>query len=199
MLRPEDITDKEVRGFDDGEVLQRVHNVDQMLRDAEFQRVYTPSKLARLKQFIEDSNKPLYPDCQKYSRLSGDLKLLQLKADHGWSNKNFKHLLNVLRDMLPEGNQIAESVYEVKKIICPLGIEVEKIYAWKNSCVLFHGDYADLHKFPKCGYDRYKRKKDGGDDNNANDENVPGEIRGKKKKANSGAPVRVAWYFCIIP
>jgi hypothetical protein len=28
--------------------------------------------------------------------------------------------------MLPEGNQIAESVYEVKKIICPLGIKVEK-------------------------------------------------------------------------
>jgi hypothetical protein len=64
---------------------------------------------------------------------------------------------------------------------------------------LFHGDYADLDKCPKCGYDRYKRKKDGGDDNNADDENEPGEIRGKKKKANKGAPVRVAWYFCIIP
>jgi hypothetical protein len=31
------------------------------------------------------------------------------------------------------------------------------------------------------------------------DENEPGEIRGKKKKVNRGAPVRVAWYFCIIP
>jgi hypothetical protein len=30
-------------------VLQRVHNVDQMLRDVEFQWVYTPSELARLK------------------------------------------------------------------------------------------------------------------------------------------------------
>jgi hypothetical protein len=28
--------------------------------------------------------------------------------------------------MLPEGNQIVESVYEAKKIICPLVIEVEK-------------------------------------------------------------------------
>jgi hypothetical protein len=49
-----------------------------MLRDVEFQQVYTPSELARLKQFIEDSKKPLYPDCQKYSRISSDLKLLQL-------------------------------------------------------------------------------------------------------------------------
>jgi hypothetical protein len=37
VLRPRDITDQEVRGFDDGEVLQRVHNVDQMLWDIEFQ------------------------------------------------------------------------------------------------------------------------------------------------------------------
>jgi hypothetical protein len=88
--------------------------------------VYTPSELARLKQFIEDSKKPLYPDCKKYSLLSSDLKLLQLKADHDWSNKSFKHLLDVLKDMLPEGNKIAESVYEAQKIICPLGIEVEK-------------------------------------------------------------------------
>jgi hypothetical protein len=97
-----------------------------MLRDVEFQREYTPSALVRLKQFIEDSKKPLYPNCQKYSHLSSDLKLLQLKADHGWSNKSFKHLLDVLRDMPPEGNKIAESVCEAKKIICPLGIEVEK-------------------------------------------------------------------------
>jgi hypothetical protein len=46
--------------------------------------------------------------------------------------------------MRPEGHKIAESVYEVKKIICTLGIEVEKIHAFKNSCVLFRGDYADL-------------------------------------------------------
>jgi hypothetical protein len=124
--------------------------------------VYTPSELARLKQFIEDIRKPLYPNCQKYSHLSGDLKLLQLKADHGWSNKSFKHLLDVLIDMLPEGNKIAKSVYEAKKTIYPLGIEVEKIHGCKNSCILFHGDYANLDKCPKCVYDRYKRKKDGG-------------------------------------
>ena len=95
----------------------------------------------------------------------------------------------------------AESVYEAKKIIFPLGIEVEKIHACKNSCVLFREDYADLDKRPKCEFDRYKRKKDGGDDNNADDdENEPVEITGKKKKKKvKGAPVRVACYFCIIP
>jgi hypothetical protein len=37
-----------------------------------------------------------------------------------------------------------------------------------------------------------QEEKDGGDDNNVDDENEPVEIRGKKKKANSGAPVWVA-------
>ena len=37
VMRPEDITDQEVMGFNDGELLQRVHNIDQMLRDVEFQ------------------------------------------------------------------------------------------------------------------------------------------------------------------
>jgi hypothetical protein len=68
---------------------------------------------------------------------------------------------------------------------------LKKIHACKNSCVLFRGDYADLDKCPMCGYDRYKRKKDGGDDNNVDDENEPSEMRGKKKKANRGAPMRV--------
>jgi hypothetical protein len=66
VLSPEDITDQEVRGIDDGELLHGVHIVDQMLRDVEFQRVYTPSELVRLKQFIEHSKKPLYIHCQKY-------------------------------------------------------------------------------------------------------------------------------------
>jgi hypothetical protein len=46
--------------------------------------------------------------------------------------------------MLPERNQVAGSVYEAKKIIYPLGLEVERIHACKNSCVLFRGEYKDL-------------------------------------------------------
>ena len=92
-------------------------------------------------------------------------------------------------------NKVAESVYEAKKIIFPLGLEVERIHACKNICFLFRGDYEDLDNCPKCGFDRFKRAKDGGD-NNAKDGNELEEIRGRK--GNRGGPVRVAWYFLII-
>jgi hypothetical protein len=38
-MRYEDITNQKDTSFIDGEVLQHVHNVDQMVRDVEFQRV----------------------------------------------------------------------------------------------------------------------------------------------------------------
>jgi len=49
VMRPEDMTDQEVTGFNDDDSLPRVDNVDQMLRDVEFQGVYTSSELSRLK------------------------------------------------------------------------------------------------------------------------------------------------------
>ena len=67
----------------------------------------------------------------KYSRLTGDLKLLQLKAAHGWTDKSFKVLLLLLKDMLPEGNLLPDTVYEAKQIVCPMGLKIEK-----NSCIL---------------------------------------------------------------
>jgi hypothetical protein len=100
--------------------------------------------------------------------------------------------------MLPEGNQIAECVYEAKKIICPLGIEVEKIMHARTIVYCPMEIMQTLRSTPSVAMISTREKKDGGDDNNADDENEPSEIRGKKKKAKRGAPVRVAWYFCII-
>jgi hypothetical protein len=49
-----------------------------------------------------------------------------LKASYGWSDYSFKHLLTLLKDMLPQGNAVPETVYEVKLIIYLLGLKVEK-------------------------------------------------------------------------
>jgi hypothetical protein len=94
--------------------------------------------------------------------------------------------LKLLKDMLPQGNSVPETVYEAKQIICPLGLEVEKIHACKNDCILYRGEeYEDLEKCPIYELDRFNRRKDGGDDDNCN-----------RRKSE---PKKMFWYFLIIP
>jgi hypothetical protein len=147
---------------------------------------YKGGEFAMYKRMIEDSKKPFYPSCAlNYSRLFAMVKLFQLKASHGWSDGSFKELLGLLKDMLPQGNTVPETVYEAKQIICPLGLEVEKIHACKNDCILCRGsDYQDLEKCPVCGLDRFNHRKDGGDDEDYN--------------KTKGGPKKVFWYFAII-
>ena len=35
-------------------------------------------------------------------------------------------MLLLLKDMLPEGNLFPDTVYEVKQIVCPVGLKIEK-------------------------------------------------------------------------
>jgi hypothetical protein len=132
---------------------------------------------------IKDSKKPLYHGCvAQHTRLFVMVKLFQLKASNRWSDCSFKELLTLLKDMLPHGNTIPKIDYEAKQIICPLGLEVEKIYACKNDCILYRGpEYEDLR------LDRFNHRKDGGDDENC------------KRNRRKDGPKYVFWYFYIIP
>jgi hypothetical protein len=42
------------------------------------------------------------------------VKLFQLKASNKWSNGSFKDMLTALKDMLPQGNAVPETIYEAK-------------------------------------------------------------------------------------
>jgi hypothetical protein len=48
-------------------------------------------------------------------------------------------LLTLFNDMLPQGKIVPQTVYEAKQIICPLGLEVKKIHAFKNDGILYGG------------------------------------------------------------
>ena len=126
----DDINEECILEFSDNQFDALVDNVEEMIHDVRGEDEMTEAELRKYKQFVEDSKKPLYPHCEKYSRVTGDLKLLQLKAAHGWTNKSFKAFL-LLKDILPEGNLLPDSVYEAKQIVCPVGLKIEK-----NSCML---------------------------------------------------------------
>jgi hypothetical protein len=82
---------------------------------------------------------------------------LEFKSTNGLSYKGFDQLLGIIRKLLPGKNELPEKTYLAKQIIYPIGLEVEKIHACSNDCILYRGDeYKDLDACPKCKAPRCK-------------------------------------------
>lgn len=140
-----------------------------------------PGDRRKFEKLIEDAKKPLFPGDSKLTKLSAIIKLYNLKAKHGVSDKFFGELLDLLKnEMLPDGNEIPSSTYEAKKSINPLGLNYVKIHVCPNDCILYRKDHEKKEVCPTCGESRWKKDK----------------ITLKECK---GVPVKVLWYFPIIP
>src|SRR6266542_5973614 len=115
-------------------------DLEQMMRDFEGQG--TDTEYEQFVGLMSASEKPLFLGCKtKFTLLYGVLELLQLKASNRWFDKSFTDLLCLLGDMLLEGNELPANTYRAKKVLCPLGLEVEKIYAYRNDCILYRKEF----------------------------------------------------------
>ena len=132
------------------------------------------------KKLLEDAEKPLYPGCAKFTKLSALVILYNVKARYGWSDKSFSDLLQILGDMLPVNNEMPLSMYEAKKTLNALGMEYEKIHACPNDCILYRNKFQDASSCPTCGMSRWKANK----------------VRVRNTKR---IPAKVLWYFPPIP
>ncbi|XP_058733241.1 uncharacterized protein LOC131604843 [Vicia villosa] len=125
----------------------------------------------------------LYPGCTNFTRLSTVLKFFNLKEINGWTDKSFTELLELLTQMLLEGNILPSRYYEAKKILCPMGLEYEKIHACPNDCILYRKEYVSYNHCLKCKASRYKKRHGESSD----DEEV-----------KKGPPAEVVWHLPII-
>jgi hypothetical protein len=136
---------------------------------------------------LEDHKKGLYPNCEDgNTKLGTTLELLQWKAENGVPDKGFQKLLKILKNKLPKDNELPDSTYAAKKVVCPLGLEVQKIHTCPNDCILYRGAYEDLNACPVCGALRYKIRRDD-----------PGDVEGERPRKR--VPAKVMWYAPIIP
>jgi hypothetical protein len=142
----------------------------------------------KLKRMLEDHKKLLYPNCEDdQKKLGTTLELLQWKAKNGVTDKGFQELLLMIKKMLPKDNELPESTYEAKKVVCPLGLEVQKIHACPNDCILYCGEeYENLDACSVCGALCYKIPRDD-----------PGDVEGERPRKR--VPAKVMWYAPIIP
>ncbi len=110
------------------------------------------------------------------------MEFLQWKAKCGLSDKAFGDLLKLVKNILPEENKLPETTYEAKKIVCPLGLEVPKIHACPNDCILYRcEEYENLEACPVCQALRYKIRRDN-----------PGEVDGQPLKKRVPAKVDIS-------
>ena len=103
------------------------------------------------------------------------------------SNKGFKDLLKLIKNLLLESNTLPETTYEARKVVCPLELKAQKIHACPNDCILYHGEeYENLDTCPVCNACWYKIPRDD-----------PGNLEGIRIKKR--VPDKVIWYFPLIP
>jgi len=131
-----------------------------------------------------DAETPLYVGSTKFTRLSAVLRLMNLKATNGWTDKSFTELLVLLNEILPEGNTLPTRNYDAKKILCPMGMEYKRIHACPNDCILYRKEFEDLKKCPKCVSSWHKQKRNSKDN-------------GQIEKDESA--LKVVWYLPIVP
>src|SRR3954471_12134471 len=162
-------------------------DLDRAILDAKINSGSEKERL-KLEKMLEDHNKPLYPNCEDGQKKLGTmLELLQWKAENGTPDKGFEKLLKIIKKMLPGDNVLPSSTYEAKKVVCPLGLEVHKIHACINDCILYRKEYENLNACPVCSALRYKIRRDD-----------PGNVEGESTPRKM-VPAKVMWYAPIIP
>jgi len=158
------------------------------IRDAQ-RKCESEKEKAKFKRVLEDHRKSLYPTAEeRQKKLVTTLELLQWKPKNGTSDKSFGQLLKIIKKMLSKGNELPTTRYKAKQVVFPLRLEIQKIHACPNDCILYRGEeYENLEACPVCKASRYKIMRDDSRD-------VEGEERHRKK-----IPAKVMWYAPIIP
>jgi hypothetical protein len=154
------------------------------------------------------ASRVLYEECKgchkEHTVLWRTLKLLKVNASNGWSDSSFSTLLELLSKVLPKSNGLPTSTYLAKKIICLLTLDVEKIHACPNHCILYRKEHEFKGKCSRCSASRFKRN------DNIDEDSYNNKRKGQKRKNTAPpdqdsqgskeikVPALVMWYLLII-
>jgi hypothetical protein len=64
-------------------------------------------------------------------------RITSIKSKFAFSNKCYKELLSLFRDVLPSNHKMSKDMYQSKKLLSALGMEYEKIDVCKDNCMIF--------------------------------------------------------------
>jgi hypothetical protein len=101
---------------------------------------------------------------------------------------------------------VLKNTYEVKKIISPLSMRVQRIHACPNHCILYYDDYEKYENCPNCGSGHYKSNADFSPDeagdaiskNKGAAPHVDDDTCINVDKNQRKVPALVMWYLPVI-
>src|SRR5438128_9259337 len=96
--------------------------------------------------------------------------------------------------MLPKANKLPCNTYRAKKLIALLALDVQKIHACPNHCILYRKEYEHYDRCLVCKSSRYKCNDDREDEaDSAEVEDTSSNARKKRK-----IPTMDMWYLPLI-
>lgn len=136
--------------------LGRGYNLDPETDEAVGSGTTCPKgKAATFYKLVEEAEQEIYPGCEKFSKLSFIVQLMNIKCLFGLSGKAMDAILELLVDLLPVNNKVPHKYKDAKKTLQDLGLNYEKIDACVNDCILYRGTYAELELCLVCGVSRW--------------------------------------------
>ena len=92
---------------------------------------------------LEAADKELWSGCKKVTQLSVIARLLNIKSEYRIPEQCFDTICQLIKDGLPQENNMVDSLYKSKKLIQALGLPVELIDSYRT-CT------DQDHKIKKC-------------------------------------------------
>ena len=110
---------------------------------------------------LEAAKQSLYSGCEKHTQLSFVARLMNMKSENGFSQKCYDQFIDLVKEIVPEENKVADNFYESKKLMRGMGLPVEKIDCCKNNCMIYWKDDSELDICKFCKQPRFKPVKQG--------------------------------------
>jgi hypothetical protein len=113
------------------------------------------------RKLVLDGSSELYTGCKKFSKLQFLVKLLNIKNIWGIPNGCFDAFLSLIKEALPEGQDLPNNFHASRKYIKDVGVGYESIHACKHDCIMYRGRYSQAEQCPVCKTSRWKSIKTG--------------------------------------
>ncbi|XP_052188767.1 uncharacterized protein LOC127799085 [Diospyros lotus] len=131
-------------------------------------------------EMLDNARTPIYDGCTTHTELSTAMRMLGIKADFNLSEQCYNAWVQLINELMPEGNRMPNDFYRTKKMVSKLGLGFQKIDCCVNMCMLYFKDDTNAIECKFCHAPRYTSRKVG---------------PGRRKDV----PIKRMWYLPITP